>query len=75
VVIYTPKGTNNTVELLFGTSLYDLKAKQMPPKADLVERQGLRLFAPATGTRRTTMPTVTAAMLWRPGATGRPSSG
>jgi fido (protein-threonine AMPylation protein) len=47
VVIYTPKGTNNTVELLFGTSLYDLRAKQMPPAADLVEREGLLLFAPA----------------------------
>ena len=31
VVIYTPKGTNNAVELLFGTSVYDLRAKQMPP--------------------------------------------
>ena len=47
VVIYTPKGANNTVELLFGTSLYDLRQAQMPPAADLVERQGLRLFAPA----------------------------
>jgi hypothetical protein len=46
VVIYTPKGTNNSVDLLFGTSLYDLKAKEMPPEADLVEREGLRLFAP-----------------------------
>ncbi|MGH6895827.1 MAG: Fic family protein [Geminicoccaceae bacterium] len=47
VVIYTPRGTNNTVELLFGTSLYDLKRTQMPPAADLVDREGLRLFAPA----------------------------
>jgi Fic/DOC family len=47
VVIYTPKGANNNVELLFGTSLYDLKQKQMPPEHDLTERQGLRLFAPA----------------------------
>ncbi len=46
VIIYTPKGTNNTVELLFGTSLYDLKQKQMPPVADLTEREGLRLFTP-----------------------------
>jgi len=45
VIIYTPKGTNNTVELLFGTSLYDLKQKQMPPKTDLAVRDGLRLFA------------------------------
>jgi len=46
VIIYTPKGTNNTVELLFGTSLYDLKQKQMPTAVDLAEREGLRLFTP-----------------------------
>ena len=46
VVIYTPKGTNNTVELLFGTSLYDLKQEEMPPEADLTQRDGLRLFVP-----------------------------
>lgn len=46
VIIYTPNGTNNMVELLFGTSLYDLKQKQMPPEADLAIRNGLRLFAP-----------------------------
>lgn len=46
VIIYTPKGTNNTVELLFGTSLYDLRQKDMPPDADLATRDGLRLFVP-----------------------------
>ena len=46
VIIYTPKGTNNTVALLFGTSLYDLAQKRMPPAADLTEREGLRLFTP-----------------------------
>ena len=46
VVIYAPKGTNNTVGLLFDTSLYDLKQKQMPSKADLIASDGLRLFAP-----------------------------
>lgn len=46
IIIYTPKGTNNTVELLFGTSLYDLKQKEMPPNVDLVSRDGLRLFVP-----------------------------
>ena len=45
-IIYTPKGTNNTVELLFGTSLYDLRQKGMPPDADLMGRDGLRLFVP-----------------------------
>jgi hypothetical protein len=46
VVIYSPKGTNNTLQLPFGTSLYDLRQKDMPPAADLAERQGLRLYTP-----------------------------
>ena len=46
VVIYTPKGANNTVELLFGTSLFDLRERDMPPDADLTDRDGLRLFVP-----------------------------
>ena len=46
VIIYTPKGTNNTIQLLFGTSLYDLRQKDMPPDADLATRDGLRLFVP-----------------------------
>ena len=47
VVVYSPKGTNHTVKLLFGTSLYDLKQAEMPPAADLMVRDGLRLFSPA----------------------------
>jgi fido (protein-threonine AMPylation protein) len=47
VIIYSPKGTNNTVELLFGTSIYDLKQPAMPPAADVTVRDGLRLFSPA----------------------------
>jgi fido (protein-threonine AMPylation protein) len=47
VVIYSPKGTNNMVDLLFGTSIYDLKQNQMPPSADLVVKDGIRLFIPA----------------------------
>jgi fido (protein-threonine AMPylation protein) len=47
VIVYTPKGTNNKVALPFGTSLYDLRQPQMPPAADLVTREGLRLFSPA----------------------------
>src|ERR1700734_3872161 len=30
-VIYTPRGTNNVIKLLFGTSIYDLKQADMPP--------------------------------------------
>lgn len=47
VVIYSPKGTNNNVKLLFGTSLYDLRQARMPPAADVTVRDGLRLFSPA----------------------------
>lgn len=47
VVVNSPKGANNTVKLLFGTSLYDLKIPAMPPKENLVLRDGgLRLFSP-----------------------------
>jgi len=47
VVVYSPKGTNNDIKLLFGTSLYDLKVAEMPAAANLVMRDGLRLFSPA----------------------------
>ena len=46
VVVYSPKGTNHNVDLLFGTSLYDLKQSEMPAAADLTVRDGLRLFSP-----------------------------
>jgi hypothetical protein len=47
VIIYGPKGTNNTRSLLFGTSLYDLKSR-MPKASDLMVKNRLRLFKPAT---------------------------
>jgi fido (protein-threonine AMPylation protein) len=47
VVVYSPKGTNNTVQLLFGTSLYDLKQQRMSPPVDLTDKNGLRLFSAA----------------------------
>lgn len=43
-IIYSPKGTNNTIQLLFGTSIYDLKQAEMPPKGDLEDRDDLRLY-------------------------------
>src|SRR5580692_10975310 len=46
VVVCSPNGTNHANELLFGTSLYDLKVTEMPA-ADLAVRDGLRLFSPA----------------------------
>jgi len=45
VVINSPRGTNNTIRLLFRTSLYDLKVTEMPAKTDLVTRDGLHLFS------------------------------
>jgi fido (protein-threonine AMPylation protein) len=47
VVVYSPKGTNHTMNLLFGTSVYDLKQAEMPSASDLAVRDGLRLFSPA----------------------------
>ena len=47
VIIHSSKGTNHKISLLFGTSLYDLKQPQMPPAADIVQRDGLKVFAPA----------------------------
>ena len=44
-IVCSPKGTNNKLDLLFGTSLYDLKQPGMPPEEDLSVRDGLRLFS------------------------------
>ena len=52
VIVYTPKGTNNTVGLLHGMSLYDLRQKRMPPSDDLVVRDGLRIFTPEAALAR-----------------------
>lgn len=45
VIIYSPKGTNNTLKLPFGTSIYDLKQQNMSPAADLGRRDDLHLFS------------------------------
>lgn len=44
IVIYAPKGTNNSITLPFGTSLYDLQA-QAPSSEELILVNGLRLFS------------------------------
>jgi fido (protein-threonine AMPylation protein) len=46
VVVCSPKAANHTLELLFGTSLFDLRVAEMPDAADLVVRDSLRLFSP-----------------------------
>src|SRR6516162_101685 len=47
LVVHSPKATNNDIQLLFGTTLYDLKVAEMPASAALTVRDGLRLFTPA----------------------------
>lgn len=46
MLVYATNGTNNVTDLLFGTSILDLKQQQKlrPPAADLVVKDGLRLF-------------------------------
>jgi hypothetical protein len=56
VVVCSPKGTNHSIELLFGTSLFDLKAAGMPEPGDLIVREGLQLFSPATALVRVAEP-------------------
>ena len=52
IAVYSPKGANNTVELLFGTSLYDLRHNDTPPDADRTEQDGLRLLVPEAALMR-----------------------
>lgn len=47
LVVHSPKATNNDVQLLYGTTLYDLKTAEMPVSTALMMRDGLRLFTPA----------------------------
>ena len=47
VIISSPLAKNNKIDLLFGTSFYDLKVSKMPPEGDLTTRDGLRLFTAA----------------------------
>src|SRR5438552_151862 len=47
LVVHSPKATNNDIQLLFGTTLYDLKVAEMPATAALLVKDGLRLFTPA----------------------------
>jgi fido (protein-threonine AMPylation protein) len=47
IVVCSPKGSNHLINLLYGTSIYDLKVPEMPAPRNLVMRDGLRLFSPA----------------------------
>ncbi|HXN20978.1 MAG TPA: hypothetical protein VN875_21795 [Candidatus Binatus sp.] len=46
IVVNSPRGTNNKIDLPSNTSLYDLKVPAMPEPENLVMRDGLRLFSP-----------------------------
>src|SRR5260370_20622267 len=46
LVVHSPKATNNDINLLFGTTLYDLKVAEMPATPALTVSAGLRLFSP-----------------------------
>src|SRR6059036_1537133 len=46
LVVHSPKATNNDINLLFGTTLYDLKVADMPATAALMVKDGLRQFTP-----------------------------
>ncbi|NBB83589.1 MAG: cell filamentation protein Fic [Alphaproteobacteria bacterium] len=52
VVLYSPRGANNTLALPFATALYDLRQPAMPPAGDLTTVDGLRLFTPAAALTR-----------------------
>lgn len=45
-LVHSPKGTNNKIVLPFETSVFDLQDKKMPLDDRIVQRDGLRLFAP-----------------------------
>jgi len=47
MVIYSPHGTNHSLNLLFCTSLYDLRQRDVPPASAVSNKNGLRLFSPA----------------------------
>lgn len=54
LVVYSPLANNNRVELLFGTSLFALKVKELPPARDLETKTGLRLHGVAAALIRVT---------------------
>lgn len=47
LVVHSPAGANNKIDLPFGTSIYDLKENKLPLATDLTLRDGLRLYSPA----------------------------
>jgi len=52
VIIYSPKANNNRTDLLFGTSFFVLKEKELPAADELETKDGLRLFRIAAAITR-----------------------
>ena len=52
VVVYSPRASNNALELPFGTGLYTLHVEAMPPARDVVVREGVRIFSVAAALMR-----------------------
>lgn len=44
VIIHSPQANNNRLDLLFGTSFFALKEKELPPTTDLEIKDGLRVY-------------------------------
>lgn len=44
VIIYSPAANNNRIDLLYGTSFFALKEKDMPPARDLEIKNGVRVY-------------------------------
>jgi len=52
LVVHSPKATNNDIQLLFGTTLYDLKVAEMPAATALLLKDGLRSFSCIPSSRK-----------------------
>ena len=52
VIIHSPQANNNRIELLFGTSFFALKEKELPPAHDLEIKDGLRVYRLAAALTR-----------------------
>ncbi len=52
LIIHSPHANNNRVDLLFGTSFFALKEKELPPAHDLEIKDGLRIYRLAAALTR-----------------------
>ena len=52
VVVHAPEGGNNRIQLLFGTTLFDIRDRREPGPGEVLEMDGLRLLTPASAAVR-----------------------